>query len=218
MDIAGAELLLKGGLDIQGKLLFPDGYKLILKTTHIVVQGELEMTATRAVTESPDVEFILFGKDSLLKFNPLAPNSNMNRSVGKKSITVAGGTINILALPDKTPSWVKLFDTISGNGNGPTPNAQDAAIFTFTDSLAECESTSIISENFANGIPNHPWTGSFGAQYDINSTRGLRVYERKGLFHGPQIDLKNVNTACLVPDRKYFITARIAYGGNLLKG
>jgi len=215
MDIAGAELLLNGGLDIQGKLLFPDGYKLILKTTHIVVQGELEMTASRAVTDSPDVEFILFGKDTSLKFNPLAPNSKLNSSVGKKSITVAGGRINILALPEDTPTWVKLYDTISGNGNGPTPNAQDAAILTFTPPPAGCDSTSIISETFTNGIPAHPWTGSLGAQYEFNSARGLRVYDRKGVYHGPQIDLKNIDTACLVPDRTYFITARIAYGGNL---
>jgi len=218
MDIAGPELVLNGGLDIQGKLLFEDGYKLILKTTHIVVQGELEMKATRTVTDNHDVEFILFGKNTELKFDPLAPNSHLNSIVGKKSITVAGGKINILALPDDTPTWVKLFDTLTengNNGNGPTPNAQDTAKLTFTPPPAACGTTSIIFENFANGVPANPWSGSLGAQYDIDSARGLKVFKRKGTFHGPQIDLRDIDTACLVPDRKYLLTARIAYAGNL---
>jgi len=218
MDIEGGELVLNGGLDIQGKLLFEAGYKLILNTTHIVVQGELEIVATRAVTNYHDVEFILFGKNTKLEFNPLPPNSHLNGIVGKKSITVAGGKINIHGLPDNTPSWVKLFDIVNENendGKGPTPNREDTDKLTFMPPPTGCDETTIVSENFAGGVAEHPWFGSLGAQYDITSDHGLRVYDRKGAYHGPQIDLKDITSACLVPDRIYLLTARVAYGGNL---
>jgi G8 domain len=98
MDHVGGDLVLLGGLDVVGKLVFPDGYNLNLLSTMIVVQGELQMTSSKAVDGIPNVKFTMFGDDSLLMFTPVDVNTNACKgvstcSIGKKAIIVAGGKV-----------------------------------------------------------------------------------------------------------------------------
>lgn len=120
MDYNGDTLTLQGGLDIQGKLEFPNGYSgLTLRSTTIVVQGELEMASTGKVTGSPAVKFEMIGNRDEL-FEPIGENKGYCGGptclAGKKAITVAGGRVDIQGLPADTKTWVKLYDVI-GSGN-----------------------------------------------------------------------------------------------------
>lgn len=104
MDFTGSSLTLNDGIDINGKLIFSEGYSLTLYTAGIVVQGELEMRSTQGpITGSPKIHIIMTGDNEDRSFIPTGENSlacnrlnlqNNSCLVGKKSITVAGGTMN----------------------------------------------------------------------------------------------------------------------------
>ena len=90
----------RGGLDIQGKLIFPEPinprYKLRVRAPGIVVQGELEMLATKPVDGRENYRFAMI-EDEGFFFTPADNNSGMcrgNCTGGKRSITVAGGKLN----------------------------------------------------------------------------------------------------------------------------
>ena len=96
MDHPGPTLTLQNGLDIQGKLVFPDNYKLQIQSPLIVVQGELQMQASKPVDGVPSIRFIVTGSSDQF-FTPIGSNANAcggSCNVGKKSITVAGGKVN----------------------------------------------------------------------------------------------------------------------------
>lgn len=112
-------LTLEGGLDIQGKLVFPDAYKyqLTLQTPYIRVQGELHMYCTKIPTGEPDVKVVLTGTDEqVTQFLPAESNSQecggQPCTVGKKPIVVAGGKLVIEALPSEFLTWVNLYDVV----------------------------------------------------------------------------------------------------------
>ena len=102
MDYPGTELMLAAGIDVRGKLVFPDGYALTLRTAMITVQGELDMTASKAVDGTPMIHIIMIGSDTNQTFTPVGENAAAcvqdsffgNCKVGKKAITVAGGKVN----------------------------------------------------------------------------------------------------------------------------
>jgi len=99
MDHASGNLSLLGGLDVHGKLVFPDGYSLNLVTTMIAVQGELEMTASKPVDGTPQIKLTMIGNDDQMTFTPIDANANACKGVstcatGKKAIVVAGGKVN----------------------------------------------------------------------------------------------------------------------------
>jgi G8 domain len=101
---ATANLELLGGIDIIGKLVFLDGYKLNLSSTIIVVQGELQITSTKPVNGIPDIKFTMIGNDNAITFTPADVNTNACKgvstcSVGKKGIIVAGGKVTSKLLP-----------------------------------------------------------------------------------------------------------------------
>jgi hypothetical protein len=97
MDFQGSVLTLKAGIDIVGKLVFPNGYYLRLVTSMIVVQGELKMTSTKAITGTPDIEVTMIGMEDKY-FTARGENKNVCRDsrclAGKKAITIAGGKLN----------------------------------------------------------------------------------------------------------------------------
>ena len=97
MDHDGPAIHLQEGINILGKLVFPDGYNLEVKTTKIVVQGELVMSATdKAVDGTPSIKITLEGEDEQT-FTPADSNAGNcgggDCSIGKKPIVVAGGKI-----------------------------------------------------------------------------------------------------------------------------
>ena len=123
MDVVGGSLELSGGLDVIGKLVFPDGYKLNLVSSIIAVQGELEMTATKTVDGIPNIIFTMIGNVDRsftpIDINTKACNGAATCNAGKKGIIVAGGKVNIHGIPNATPAWTKLYDVV-GTSNNPS--------------------------------------------------------------------------------------------------
>jgi hypothetical protein len=98
MDHPGPILTLVEGLDIQGKLVFVDGYRLEVRSPLVAVQGELEMSALKPVDGVPDVKLVMTGETDQV-FTPMGPNANACGGggacvAGKKAIVVAGGRVN----------------------------------------------------------------------------------------------------------------------------
>jgi hypothetical protein len=100
MDHPGPILTLVEGLDIQGKLVFIDGYRLEVRTPLVAVQGELEMSAVKPVDGVPNLKLVMTGETDQV-FTPIGQNANACGGVvggacvaGKKAIVVAGGRVN----------------------------------------------------------------------------------------------------------------------------
>ncbi len=171
------------GLNIEGKLVFPNNRKITIKTPFVYVQGQLDISADAVV--SPDnlaVSFILTGSIDQM-FTPHAYNSNAcngrSCAVGKKPFLVAGGRINIHAYPDQCPTWVKLLDAKSGAAVIPTDWAKPVP------ALENCERV-VLSEGFEHGT-NH-WKGNLGAQFETilenESNHYFKVSKRKWDWQG----------------------------------
>ena len=101
MNHPGPQISLLGGIDIIGKLIFPnDGkYTLTINTASIIVQGELDMQSTQTpITGTPLIRIVMIGFDKKLSFRPYGENANacanFDCEIGFKSITVAGGKVN----------------------------------------------------------------------------------------------------------------------------
>jgi hypothetical protein len=101
MDHPGPQLSLLGGINIIGKLIFPNNgsYRLTINTAAIIVQGELDLQSTlTAVSGIPLIRIVMIGFDNKFSFSPVNENvnacPNFSCEVGYKSITVAGGKIN----------------------------------------------------------------------------------------------------------------------------
>lgn len=122
MDVTGV-LSLPAGLDIQGKLVFPDGVNLTLRAPYVRVQGELQMFSSKIPNGQEDVKFIIYGVDeTVTSFIPADSNRNVCGGfacqAGKKPIVVAGGKLVIEALPADFPAWLNIYDVIDANVPG----------------------------------------------------------------------------------------------------
>ena len=100
MNHASGILNLNGGIDIQGKLIVPEDLSINISTTSIIVQGELSMTSTKAITGIPKVNVKLVGSNEVT-FTPIDVNANACQGLptciaGKKSFVVAGGKVTCM--------------------------------------------------------------------------------------------------------------------------
>lgn len=99
MDYTGDILTLNGGIDVYGKLVFPDNDKSLEVVTPIVaVQGQLKMTSTKPVDGKSMIKFTMIGQDTMT-FTPIHNNANkcngeVDCITGKKAIVVAGGQVD----------------------------------------------------------------------------------------------------------------------------
>jgi G8 domain len=104
MDHSGPSLSFLSGLDIIGKLVFPNTatYKLTIYATSITVQGELDLQSTLTpVTGTPNIHIIMMGQSDTQVFRPVGENAGAcptddlfgNCRIGRKAITVAGGKV-----------------------------------------------------------------------------------------------------------------------------
>jgi hypothetical protein len=98
MNHPGPTLTLQDGIDIQGKLVFPNtNVNLVINSPLIVVQGLLEMQATKSVDGTPLIRVVLTGQNDQT-FTPIGSNANAcgggKCTVGKKAFIVAGGKLN----------------------------------------------------------------------------------------------------------------------------
>jgi len=221
MDYPGDTLVLPHGLDIQGSLDFPDGYQLKMEAPFVRVQGVLSMTATQAVTDTPNVQFLLTGGDeSVTDFVPAGANQYACSEsdtgepepchVGAKPIVVAGGRLDIRGLRDECKTWVTLHD-VASRTELPQPTEYTELPEPDPSHPTEiCRSLDpYLQEDFETSLNLYGWSGGYGAHIEITSTGSFRVFDRKSdAEHGPTWDLLEVRD-CLVPNQKYLFSARV---------
>eukprot|EP01063_Lacrimia_lanifica_P040461 TRINITY_DN9171_c0_g1_i1.p1 TRINITY_DN9171_c0_g1~~TRINITY_DN9171_c0_g1_i1.p1 ORF type:complete len:1511 (+),score=550.46 TRINITY_DN9171_c0_g1_i1:43-4575(+) len=115
VDVAG-EVVLQGGLNVEGRLVFPAGRAALTVTTpYIIVQGELVVEeladATIPSPAGAELKVRLVGTDGVtLTTHPLQAYGKCAAgcSVGKKPIAVAGGRLHINAAPEGCATWSRL--------------------------------------------------------------------------------------------------------------
>eukprot|EP00957_Ditylum_brightwellii_P021897 1651283-Ditylum_brightwellii.AAC.1 len=100
-------------------LHFPSTANLTLETTHIVIQGILQMDPPDAALRNK-VRVRMVGSEDHILY-PHTENESvcdgMVCNVGKKAIVVAGGRLDIQGLEDDTcPAWAKLQSTVPPSG------------------------------------------------------------------------------------------------------
>ena len=222
MDVDGGQLSLLGGLDIQGKLQFLDGYQVNIETPYVRVQGELHMTSTKPWDGTQDVTITLTGTSTELpEFVPANTNSmkcgmssggmGAKCTTGKKPFIVAGGKLIINGLPSlDTPTWVHLYD-IDSSYTGPETLPTFEA-YPGPETLDECPQNGVlIYEDFKDpGRFNTHYTveGTLGSHYEFTNHSSMRVFNRTSPRHAPIFDLKDIRH-CLKPNQRYTVTARV---------
>jgi len=214
-------LILPFGLDIQGTLIFPDGYSITIETPFVRVQGVLKMTATQTVTDKASIHILLTGADeNLTDFVPAGENefkcSDVGASVaeactvGNKPIVVAGGRLDIHGLPEACKTWVLLEDLATQESlpapleytklPAPTPNHPNPV----------CRSMGpYLSETFDTTNESHGWTGSYGAAFKVTTDGSFKVTDRESAAeHGPTFDLLGIRD-CLISGQTYLLSVRV---------
>lgn len=212
-------LILPHGIDIQGSLRFANGYRLTIVTPFVLVQGVLELFATRKVTHEPNIKFLLTGTDEqLTQFVPAGENEfscSMEGaatprpcSIGRKPFVVAGGRVDIKGLPSTCPTWVKLQETFTSDIPEPI---QQAPAGPRNRSNPRClTSTGIYMEDdFSTSDNVHGWTGGYGALSNITEAGTFVVANRKDpKDQNPTWDMLYIRD-CINPDTDYLFRARV---------
>jgi len=202
---------INGTLNIIGKLEIPNGSKVTIKTTGIIVQGELDIVSSKIIDGTPDITIQLLGDDDTVTFTPDSTNSQVCSGpceLGAKPFVVAGGKVDIRGMPDtncRTWTTIKDFTT----GGKPTP--MNIPKWQSTDT---CHDSTILSEDFENGLAD--WYGNAGTnevlnthEDSINSGRYLNIANRVHEYQGPMLNLPKDTRECIQPDTDYFFKAMI---------
>ena len=224
----------QGGLDIQGKLIIdiPDDEgvtpKVHIRSTWIVVQGVLEMSANqKRVTGTPDIQITMFGEGefSLSAFpqNQHAcggPHSECD--IGSKPIVIAGGQVilNGLASSDDSssdesmPTWVPVVD-VSSTALLMDPQQygeqQESSSIATAPLLLDCPSNGILMDTRDFSRTMYTYSATLGTHWQLleeSNNNALRVYRRAHAQHGLQIDLQDIRH-CLDTHTTYLLTLRI---------
>ena len=216
-DVQGNVTL--GGLDIQGKLVFPLNHKVNVYTPYVIVQGELEIN--NHATISPDnvgTSFILTGTQDVL-FNPTeSPNQNAcsgtalgTCNLGKKAFVIVGGKMNIRGMPDQdtspSSSCVTYTPVLKKVHKDPIVDPQDFPKFTLLpDTCPSSSGRTFIKYDFETSYGN--WTGRDGAFINLGNG-SVRMSRRLLSDRGPYLDLTPMFPSdCLVPEQVYLMSAK----------
>lgn len=198
-------------LNIKGKLEFPDGTEVTLKTTGIIVQGELSITSTKVVDGNPAIVF-QFNGDVDVNFFPDAPNADacgqQGCNLGIKPFVVAGGKVHIHGLPDNCLTWTTMVDIIADGNYAPLSYPQFPDLPTPSEGV--CSNNTLISQGFEFGL--NKWYGNAGAEESIKEDGGgnyLHIGRRTHIKQGPMLDLSPLIRECLITDQDYLFSAKI---------
>eukprot|EP00934_Nitzschia_sp_Nitz4_P003894 Nitzschia sp. Nitz4//scaffold237_size30108//23491//29702//NITZ4_007996-RA/size30108-augustus-gene-0.41-mRNA-1//-1//CDS//3329543518//3884//frame0 len=197
MDVMVSKLFLLGGLDIQGKLLIPNGYNISLETPYVRVQGELEIQSNSIVTGSKPVELIMVDGDANIE-NFYGASSNQHAcgssqcAPGPKSIVVAGGKLNIHGIPEDMPTWVPLVDIVTSPGLGS----------------GACSGFNIVSNGSTGNAMNEKiFSPTLGASM-ASEGEIVRIQGRTSSYHGIQIDLTSY-ISCISATDTYVVSLEV---------
>mmetsp|Transcript_31842 Transcript_31842/g.73214 ORF Transcript_31842/g.73214 Transcript_31842/m.73214 type:complete len:547 (+) Transcript_31842:134-1774(+) len=215
-DLEG-EVELNGGLLVAGKLVFPSDSATTIKTTHVIVEGVLEITSN-AKYISPDFEnvrLVLVGDSDVTFTRSDGPDKGIcdgqpnNRcNLGKKPFVVLGGKLDIRApLPGACKHMTPVLDKVYKD---PYHDSDD--FFLYEEFPEECPSDHplvLINETFSDGIGLCSGTKGTVADYDAQAG-ALVVSNRNFLHQGPFLDYTPLDPwKCLLPNTDYLFFARI---------
>jgi hypothetical protein len=217
------------GLDIQGKFVVPDGTPIYIKTTYILVQGELHLESSKPINGNPAIHITFLHSNDPISFHPASNNTNTNTNtnssvcggpfhecdLGDRPFVVAGGKVNIRGLPSQEmPTWVPLLDIHASEWTVPPLEYQS-----YHAPPENCNGDGILMDHdFSQSSPPSP----FIAGSDIGATLGsysewtghsLKISQRRHAEHGPVVDMRDVQH-CLQAGVTYLLTARIVVGAG----
>jgi hypothetical protein len=119
---SSAILKLPFGLSIEGKLDFPSGTtEVTVITSHVYIQGILTMKSLEMVRPVPRIRFIMTGNDDQV-FIPhetnlaLCGGKGFACNVGPRAVVVAGGTVDMIGMPNGCPTWVRPESEVPSTG------------------------------------------------------------------------------------------------------
>ena len=206
-DVQGNVTL--GGLDIQGKLLFPVNHKVNIRTPYVIVQGELEIGVDHAeiTPDNMSTKFILTGTQNIFFTPTEPPNQNVcpngGCNLGPKPFLIAGGKVNINAMPESCAPHTPVLRKVRKD---PVHNPNDFPKFSPLPPTCPTSGRNYALYDFETTYGN--FTGRDGA-FVVLEDGTMKVTNRKLYDRGPYIDLTPTFPAlCLVPDQEYLFYAR----------
>ena len=198
LDLSGT-----AGLDIQGKLTIPQGAGLTITTPAVYVQGELDIQSDAEITAANRaVKFVLTGTTPQT-FHPADTNAgrcgDAGCAVGTKPFLVAGGRLDIDAMPPTCPTWTHLK---SYTAAGVTL-LDEHKLARYTAPPAGCTADLIENEFKLGGDGTEGWDGDKGAEAEVMDDSTLVVHDRKAVWQGPTNDVSYIMHVyvplCLLP-------------------
>ena len=177
LDLSGT-----AGLDIQGKLTIPQGSGLTITTPAVYVQGELDVQSDAEITEANRaVKFVLTGT-APQTFFPADTNADRcgasGCDVGTKPFLVAGGKLNIDAMPETCPTWTHLKSYTASS----VTLLDEHKVAKYTAPPAGCTADLIDNEFQIGGDGTGGWDGDKGAEVDVMADSTMVVHERKAVW------------------------------------
>ena len=166
MDRQERVLQFQGGLEIIGKLVVPDGTQLRMRTTYILVQGELQLESSKPINGVPDILIRWIDTNDGLPITWRPPNGQCGGlydecDLGDRPFVVAGGKVTIRGLPSlDMPTFVPLLDLeASTSGVWKIPSSEYQ---TYQAPLENCPEV-LIDHDFTK-----PKSNIFGATYGLH--------------------------------------------------
>lgn len=220
----GRDLVFHNGIDVQGKLVFPPNSHLKVKTTSILVQGELHMYSAKAINGLPAVTVTWIAPLELpprpISFRPPRQNNTSTNpypcgkenfeecDMGERPFVVAGGKLVIKGLPSPdTPSWVSLLD-VDGSKTGWHVPDFEYKQYVEPIKQAGCPSRNgeLIHHGFTEPPPSYI-SGSWGTFTEWTG-HSLKITRRSHQDHGFVIDTREIRH-CLSAKSTYLVTAKV---------
>jgi len=203
LDLSGTS-----GLDIQGRLTIPQGAGITITTPAVYLQGELEVQSDAEITAANRaVKFVLTGT-AAQTFVPADTNSGRcgagGCAVGTKPFLVAGGRLNIDAMPPACPTWTHLKSYTAAS----VTLLDEHKVARYTSPPAGCTADLIDNSFQIGGDGTVGWDGDKGAEVDIMADSTMVVHDRKAVWQGPTNDITWLK-GCLVSGIDYLFTAKV---------
>jgi hypothetical protein len=227
----GRDLVFRNGLDVQGKLVFPPNSHLKVKTTSILVQGELHMYSSKAINGIPAVTVTWIDPVETpprpISFRPPTTRQNNHTTynsypcgkedfqecnMGERPFVVAGGKVVIQGLPSQdTPSWVPLLDVDDSKTGWHVPKSEYQQYVEeplLQQQQAGCPlNGKILHHTFTEPTPNYI-SASWGAFAEWTG-ESLKMTRRSHADHGFIIDTREIRQCLSSKQSTYLVTAKV---------
>ena len=245
LDSVTGTISIPTGLNVEGKLVIDSadyasgsGGGVEIVTPFVLVQGIVEINSDRPVSPADDTELVRFTLDDstvggaalhvsghIHAHNSMFCNKH-NCAVGTKPIVIAGGKMDVHALPADCPSWVRLDDVETRPITVPEAGTYDIPAALSADQIAAaCPSNpadptlagTVIENSFDSdaelghglGLWNGHWATYARDTVDSHTPNDpyLRVSNR-AVWQGPMMQVDDI-VRCMVPGEPYVMTAKI---------